>query len=258
MKTSDNNGSAKSRVYRELKHMIIWGEIPQGAPLREVPLAEKLKVSRTLIHEALVQLIRDGLAVSAPRRGTFVRSYTLDDICQLYELREVLEVYSLRKGIYTFSIGAINHLRSCCENSLSMEKRLPEIKTPEQITAFIHEGFNTDMGFHIQIITGSNNAFIKRVSGDLNLIGNIISIGLNVIPEELHMQQMAENLQRSFNEHSAIVDAIEKHDADLACALLSRHLRTGCRNILRALGGPENNTTTDFSGDILDTLDKLL
>ncbi len=64
--------------------------------LSDVVLAEKLGVSRTPVRQALERLVQDGLVRSDPRRGFWVRTFTAQDIHEIYDLRGALEVLALR------------------------------------------------------------------------------------------------------------------------------------------------------------------
>ena len=67
------------------------GRIPLGEPLRERQLAEELDISRAPIREALLTLEKEGLVVTTPHKGTFVASYSDEDVIEIYTLRAALE-----------------------------------------------------------------------------------------------------------------------------------------------------------------------
>ncbi len=61
--------SLADRAYSELKQAILGGQLPPGAPLGEVELADALGVSRTPVREALRQLAAEGLVELDVERG---------------------------------------------------------------------------------------------------------------------------------------------------------------------------------------------
>jgi DNA-binding GntR family transcriptional regulator len=75
----------------QIRRMIIAGELPDGAPLRQDALAELLGVSRIPIREALSRLEREGLAASFPHRGYVVTALSREEIEELFDLRATLE-----------------------------------------------------------------------------------------------------------------------------------------------------------------------
>ena len=63
------HSSTVDRTVAELRRAIFDGELESGIPLREVALAETLRVSRPTVREALGMLVAEGLAVREPHRG---------------------------------------------------------------------------------------------------------------------------------------------------------------------------------------------
>jgi len=74
-----------------LREMLVQGQFRPGERIREVPLAEKLKVSRIPLHLALERLAHEGFLDIHPRRGFTVQRFTPEDICDAIELRGLLE-----------------------------------------------------------------------------------------------------------------------------------------------------------------------
>jgi DNA-binding GntR family transcriptional regulator len=86
----------RDQVVDRLRDAIFEGRIPLGKPLRERQIAEQLDVSRAPIREALLSLEKEGLVVTTPHRGTFVASYSDDDVTEIYTLRAALEGLAAR------------------------------------------------------------------------------------------------------------------------------------------------------------------
>lgn len=70
-----------------LEEAIVSGGFRPGERLLEQNLAQRLRISRTPLREALRQLERDGLVEAIPRRGFFVRRMTLEDIEEVLWIR---------------------------------------------------------------------------------------------------------------------------------------------------------------------------
>jgi GntR family transcriptional regulator, vanillate catabolism transcriptional regulator len=79
------------RVVLELRRLIMAGEFPPDARIAEVPISERLGVSRTPVRLALSELEQEGLLISRPRRGFVVRKVTVQEIVQAIRLQGVLE-----------------------------------------------------------------------------------------------------------------------------------------------------------------------
>ena len=86
----------RERAYRQVKALILAGQLPPGQRLTEERLAQDLGISRTPIREALHKLASEGLITSLAARG-FGASHDLEqEIEELFELRAVLEGHALR------------------------------------------------------------------------------------------------------------------------------------------------------------------
>lgn len=83
-------------AYRQLEEMISTLALPPGTVLGEQTLAQKLKIGRTPIREALQRLSRDGLVVVLPRRGILVSEINVRTQLRLLEIRRVIECLMAR------------------------------------------------------------------------------------------------------------------------------------------------------------------
>ena len=85
------DGTLTDRAYRELEEMIVTLQLKPATVLSEQALAQRLKIGRTPIREALQRLARDGLVVIMPRRGIMVSEINLRLQLRLLEVRRELE-----------------------------------------------------------------------------------------------------------------------------------------------------------------------
>ena len=84
------------RISRELADRIIAGTLEAGSRLRQDHVAAEFGTSHVPVREAFRRLEAQGLAVSEPRRGVRVASFTLDQVKEVAEMRAALEVLALR------------------------------------------------------------------------------------------------------------------------------------------------------------------
>lgn len=84
------------RAYVALEELITTLQLPPGAFLSELALADRLGIGRTPIREALQRLARDGLVLVVPRRGILVSEINLKTQLRLIETRRVLEALLAR------------------------------------------------------------------------------------------------------------------------------------------------------------------
>jgi DNA-binding GntR family transcriptional regulator len=83
--------TSAERALDTLREVILRGELPAGARLGEVELAERLGVSRTPVREALSRLAAEGLVQVVPNRGARVATWSVDELEGVFELRALLE-----------------------------------------------------------------------------------------------------------------------------------------------------------------------
>jgi GntR family transcriptional regulator of vanillate catabolism len=87
------NGEPKltDQVVLKLREMILRGELPGGQRVAEIPIAERLGVSRTPVREALMVLAQEGLLEMAGKRGYRVVEFGDKEIEDAVDLRGILE-----------------------------------------------------------------------------------------------------------------------------------------------------------------------
>jgi len=95
MSSSTRAKTLTSETYGRLRAEIIRGSIRPNERLVAADLAERLKISRTPVREALQLLEAEGLVV-ALKRGYMVREHTGGEIREIYEVRAALEGMSGR------------------------------------------------------------------------------------------------------------------------------------------------------------------
>ena len=65
--TANARSDTVSRVYQELRGLIVWGHLPPGARIAERAVAERLGLSRTPVRSALHRLQQEGFVSSVGR-----------------------------------------------------------------------------------------------------------------------------------------------------------------------------------------------
>jgi len=71
--------------------MIVNQEMLPGNPIVEVDFAKKLNISRTPVRVAIRHLQEDGLVELVSNKGSFVKSFSKNDIILSFEIVEALE-----------------------------------------------------------------------------------------------------------------------------------------------------------------------
>ncbi|MFI6369171.1 GntR family transcriptional regulator [Nocardia sp. NPDC050630] len=87
-----SDAATSERVAAALRERIMQGELAPGIPLREVPLAAELDVSRNTLREALRLLEAEELVDLHRHRGAVVAILSAEDIRDIYRVRRVVEL----------------------------------------------------------------------------------------------------------------------------------------------------------------------
>jgi DNA-binding GntR family transcriptional regulator len=82
-------------AYAAIRRAILEGALRPGERIVEQQLAERLNMSRTPVREALLKLERENL-VARTGRGMAVRTYSVDEVRDIYDLRALIEGYAAR------------------------------------------------------------------------------------------------------------------------------------------------------------------
>ena len=88
--------SQLDQVLVDLREMVLNGDLKPGERLAEVPLAERLGVSRTPMRHALTLLEAEGLLEPSGSRGFVVRRFSVQDITDAIAVRGALEGLAVR------------------------------------------------------------------------------------------------------------------------------------------------------------------
>ena len=91
----------RERIYEEVVHLILSGELPSGGWVDEKQVIDRLRVSRTPFREAIGILAKGGLIEIKPYRGFYVRSFSRDETADLYELYKRLECFAVELAVPT-------------------------------------------------------------------------------------------------------------------------------------------------------------
>ncbi len=202
-------------VFNTLRQEIIHGELKPGERLLEIPLAEKLGVSRTPIREAIRKLELEGLVVMLPRRGATVAGITSKN------LRDVLEI---RRALEELAIGL------ACERMTDEQlSQLDELG--EKIKANIEvldasDIADMDEAFHTLIYESTNNP--RLVSILANLREQMYRYRLVYIQD----RQKREKVCR---EHDSIMKALHARAMDACKAAVREHIDNQERAILASI-----------------------
>ena len=184
--------------------MIAIGELVPGVHLDETLLAEKFGVSRTPVREALIQLASMGLIVIRPRRGAVVAEIGPHQLVEMFEFMSELEATCGRLAARRMSDTEHSQLLAAhlaCKGAR-------DSNDPDDY-------FYRNEAFHHAIYDGSHNLFLANQARMLQR---------RLRPYRRLQLRVRNRVDKSFQEHDEVVQAIIAGDGETAAALLRAHV----------------------------------
>lgn len=215
-----------------LRAELLGGAFAPGVKLREVSIAERLNVSRTITRLAMGALEHEGLLVREPNRGSRTRAFTIDEIADAIEVRGELEAMAVRSAAER---GLKRDIAEALEDCLKEAETLlsGEIATDEEREKWV----TMNVRFHETIVKASGN-WALQVS--IAQISNLPLVDTTaIIFDRLDLQQGWRQLSQSHADHSEIYRAMQAHQGHRAEALMREHAFRNARNKRVNLASPE-------------------
>lgn len=198
-------------VTETLRNWILNGEIRPDERLEEIPLAEKLGVSRTPVRAALSTLAGEGLVDHQPKRGYLVRGFKMEEIVAAYEVRAVLEGLACRnaamRGLTSEQEQRLRGALADGDHILSLGELRPEDHEPyQQMNVTIHD----------TLLEASGNPWVTRFAEQAQ---NIPFASDRIILWDDHPI-----ILRSHGDHHRIIEAVIARDCLRAEQLMREHV----------------------------------
>jgi DNA-binding GntR family transcriptional regulator len=206
----DAASTATQRIVESIAAAIAERRLMPGTKLAEQKLADIFRVSRTLVRQALNQLSRDRLVRLEPARGASVAAPSVAEAKQVFEARQLIEGAMIRQLARTITPAQIAELRMHL-NAERIAVARTDISGRTRLLA----------DFHVVLARMMGNEVVAQLLGDLLTRSSLIAL----------MYQSTHSAEASFDEHVAIVDALERRDARDAVRLAQRHLHSVERNL---------------------------
>ena len=205
-----------TRVYDEIKDLILCNEILPGQKLHHQQLSERLGVSRTPVREALTRLVQEGYVSFLPNRGFTCKEIRMQEAEELYELREALEAFTVERAIANLTDSALRGLRAKI-NSYGRDVQ----------NRFTRERLVYDQDVHLAIAELAGNETLKNT--------------LSHVFERIVLKRRTDGLYDSargtaaHQEHLLLLEAMERRDPAEAVAILRKHIQAGKKNVMADL-----------------------
>jgi DNA-binding GntR family transcriptional regulator len=201
-----SSASAAEQVVATLRRLIIEGEIPAAARLRENQLAEGFDVSRQTVREAIRQLEHDGLVRHDRHRGAVVVELDEHDVADIFTARRVLET------------AGVERVAEASDAAIAAVERAFDLLAGAAAGGEWADVVNADIGFHRALTALADS---PRLIRGFDAITGELAFCLSVLR---HVGQEERTPATILSEHARIAAAVSERDPRRARALVAEHL----------------------------------
>jgi DNA-binding GntR family transcriptional regulator len=218
--SSVERASMTEQVLRELREAIIEGRIPQGEPLREVPLAGTFGTGRSAVREAIRQLVQEGLVDYEPHRGAMVRVMSLADRLDVYVAREAIESGAARRILDAPPVDLAD-LRAALEDLADIAGDGDRVTDPV---------IDADIAFHQELVRRAQSPRLMRAHETLAAETRMLLRHHPPYPWASYV-----------TDHAELLEALERRDPATP-ELVAAHLRVSAELIAGELEADRKET----------------
>jgi DNA-binding GntR family transcriptional regulator len=199
-----DSSTATRSIVDALTKAIVEHRLHPGTKLAEQKLADHFGVSRTLIRQALFQLVQKRLIRMEPARGAFVATPSSDEARQVFAVRRMIEIEMTRSFVRHVTPAQIKALK----DHVTEEKAAVQRGDVAGRTDLLGD-------FHVRMAELMGNEVLAQMLGELISRCALITL----------MYQSSNAAEHSVEEHAEILKAIIAKDEALAVQLMDEHLR---------------------------------
>lgn len=193
--------SMQEIAFQAVKQAILRKELLPGEIYSEQTVAKEMGMSKTPVHQALLDLEHKGFVTIMPRRGFKVNTLSTKNISDMFELRRALERAVVLKITPRLTAKVIQEL----------EKIIKKIEQTRDPVVFQKH----DRAFHRYLAALSGNTFIINA---LNTVWDLSDwVGAQILSNW-------GNYKMAAGEHLAVFEFLSVGDAEKAAAAMERHL----------------------------------
>jgi DNA-binding GntR family transcriptional regulator len=209
----------RQQVLDGLRRAIIDGRLAPGARLTERELTEMMRVSRTVIREALRQLETEGLIAIIPNKGPVVRELSVAEAQDLYSIRAVLEGLAARLFVEHAGDAQVKGLAQALDVVAGAYRR-----------GDAQEVLETKNRFYDALFEGAGSETLSTMLNSLHArIWRWRALGLS------HPRRSAQRSRESVKGLRAVLAAIRRRDAAAAEKLTREEAQRAAAEVMRLI-----------------------
>lgn len=211
----------RTSVVDILRDAIMTGQLEPGEHLKEIEIAAQLSVSRSPVREAFRQLEQEGLIVSIPNQGCFVRVFDEQDVREIFALRTALEDLACKIVLEEHKLGPeeFNHLMRYIEQQREAI-RAGDMPSLTKLDMDFHEYFCSRSGYERLL------KMWKGLRAQMHVLFYHRFRALQTVPQTVDI------------DHTAIVNALRKGDLEEFSRInheINARVANECIGVMRAL-----------------------
>ena len=216
----EGSDDVEARIYQSVFDSVMNQRLAPGTKLPEAALCELFKVSRSVVRKVLQRLAHDRIVDLRPNKGAVVASPTPEETRQIFEARRAMEAAIMRLAVRNATPADIADLR---ERMVREHEAMHRFDQPAWA--------RLASSFHMRLAELSGNEMLQRYLTELVSRCSLI----------VALYEPPGNASCEHDEHEALVDCIERKDADGAVRLMEEHLSVLERNISLQQETPERS-----------------
>ncbi len=197
------NETNRDYALRVIKENIINLEIEPGRLLGEQQVADQLGLSRTPVHEALLELSKTRIVEIYPQRGSYVSHINMSLVEEAAFMRRTLEIAILEQVCETATEEDLKIL----EENVNLQKFYLQNPSPTKL-------LELDDAFHY---------YLYKICDKTQCYAIIYSMGIHLN----RLRSMSLHSVRDLKiveDHENIVEAVRARDKERAKTVLTKHL----------------------------------
>ncbi|MCL2536003.1 MAG: GntR family transcriptional regulator [Nocardiaceae bacterium] len=201
--------SAAELAYREVKELILSGELPGGDLISEGEIATRMGSSRTPVREAFLRLEAEGWMRLYPKRGALIVPVAEGEAEHVVDARLLIEVHAVEA--VAASPRAREALVAVLRENLARQRDL--VASGNDAAEFSA----LDADFHRALVRAGGNPLLETFYD-----------GLRERQRRMTAHSLArdpEQITKIIEDHARLADLIEAGDADEFASSVRRHMR---------------------------------
>jgi DNA-binding GntR family transcriptional regulator len=198
--------SVEQRVTHALRELILSGQLPEGTPLVQRDLAQRLGVSQTPVRIGLSELEREGLVEVGGTGRALVSRLTLEDFEEIYAARLGLEGLAARVGARELGDADVDRMRQLLRELERLAKR-------RDVDAYLRARWD----FH---------GICYQASGRTRLVAEVERLYRRAERYNHLVLSTAARFRRSVAYYREFLEACERRDGDAAERVIHESIRS--------------------------------